>query len=184
MTLTDKVTKKIISKLIKGKDYRIEIVTLIDAEFLNYVIGFFKQIVEAKLKNHDLTLDWYKREFLNPSLKKDDLAINSGLNMKTISNMYNSATKEIVLEASHEHYDILFETINNLIEEGEDLSVTLTIKFRGVSVDLSVNESLIVINDSVYLVCFHSFLLILRFASINNTICCKTEFGEYRSDLD
>ena len=40
------------------------------------------------------------------------------------------------------------------------------------------------INDSVYLVCFHSFLLILRFASINNTICCKTEFGEYRSDLD
>ena len=34
MTLTQQVTKKIIKKLIKGEDYRIEIVTLINAEFL------------------------------------------------------------------------------------------------------------------------------------------------------
>ena len=40
MTLTDKVTKEIITKLIKGLDYRIEIVSLIDAEFLKYAFDF------------------------------------------------------------------------------------------------------------------------------------------------
>ena len=36
MTLTTEVAKKIIRKLIHGQDYRIEVVTLLDAEFLQY----------------------------------------------------------------------------------------------------------------------------------------------------
>jgi len=50
MTLTDQVIKNIIRKLINGQDYRIEIVTLINAEFLQYAIDFFKQVVDAQLK--------------------------------------------------------------------------------------------------------------------------------------
>lgn len=50
MTLTDAVTKKIIIKLIKGQDYRVEIVTLINATFLQYAIEYFKKIVDAKIK--------------------------------------------------------------------------------------------------------------------------------------
>lgn len=146
MTLTDTVTQRIITKLIKGQDYRIEIVTLIDAEFLQYVIDFFKRIVDAKLKNQNVTIDWYKKELLDPDLPSDDIAINSGLNKKTIANMYNSATKEIVLEASLEHYDTLYQSINDLIENDDDINITLTIKLRGVSVELNINESLIVIN--------------------------------------
>jgi len=146
MTLTDSVTQRIITKLIQGKDYRIEIVTLIDAEFLQYVIDFFKRIVDAKLKNQNVTIDWYKKELLAPYLSSDDIAINSGLNRKTISNMYNSATKEIVLEASLEHYDALYNAISELIENDSDINITLTIKLRNVSVDLNINESLIVIN--------------------------------------
>jgi hypothetical protein len=146
MTLTDTITQRIITKLIKGQDYRIEIVTLIDAEFLQYVIDFFKRIVDAKLKNQNVTIDWYKKELLDPSLPSDDIAINSGLNKKTIANMYNSATKEIVLEASLEHYDTLYQSINDLIENDDDINITLTIKLRGVSVELNINESLIVIN--------------------------------------
>jgi hypothetical protein len=146
MTLTDTVTQRIITKLIKGQDYRIEIVTLIDAEFLQYVIDFFKRIVDAKLKNQNVTIDWYKKELLHPNLSSDDIAINSGLNKKTISNMYNSATKEIVLEASLEHYDTLYQSINDLIENDGDINITLTIKLRSVSVELNINESLIVIN--------------------------------------
>ncbi len=34
MTLTGQVIKNIIKKLLKGDDYRIEIITLINAEFL------------------------------------------------------------------------------------------------------------------------------------------------------
>ncbi len=146
MTLTDAVIQRIIEKLINGQDYRIEIVTLIDAEFLQYAIDFFKRVITAKLATHDITVDWYKKELLNPSLPADEIAINAGLNKKTISNMYNSATKAIVLEASLEHYEALYESIKNAIENAGEMEITLTIKFRNVSVDLNISESLIVIN--------------------------------------
>lgn len=146
LTITDAVIKKIVQRLIKSQDYRIEIVSLINAEFLQYTVDFFRRIVEAKLKNQAVTTDWYRAEFLNPSLPSDELIINSGLNKKTISNMYNSARREIVLEATIKHYEQLYETINSLVEQGSDTDITLTIKFRGVSVDLNINESLIVIN--------------------------------------
>lgn len=146
ITLTEQVAKNIIKKLLNGEDYRIEIVTLINAEFLQYTIDFFKKIIDAKLKNKDITVDWYKKEFLNKNLSAEDIAINSGLNKKTISNMYNSATKEIVIEASNEHYDTLYQTIQSLVDGEEGLNITLTLKFKGVSVDLNVAESLIVIN--------------------------------------
>ena len=140
------MAKDIIRKLLKGEDYRIEIVTLINAEFLQFAIDFFKKIIDAKLKNKNVTVDWYKKEFLNPELPARDIAINSGLNEKTIHNMFNSSTKEIVIDASNEHYDTLYEAIKNLVDTEHDLDLTLTIKFKGVSVDLNVSESLIVIN--------------------------------------
>lgn len=146
MTLTEQVAKNIIRKLLKGEDYRIEIVTLINAEFLQFAIGFFKKVVEAKLDNQDITVDWYKREFLNPELPKEDIAIHSGLNMKTISNMFNSSRKEVVIDASNDHYDTLYESIKALVESDEDLELTLTLKFQSVSVDLNISETLIVIN--------------------------------------
>ena len=146
MTITDQVTKNIIRKLLKGEDYRIEIVTLIDAAFLQFVVDFFKKVVDAKFKNQDITIDWYKKEFLDSRLPINDIAINSGLNKKTIHNMFNSSTKEIVIDASGEHYDLLYESIKNLVDTEHDLELTLTIKFKGVSVDLNVSESLIVIN--------------------------------------
>ncbi|MBI2652343.1 CfrBI family restriction endonuclease [Candidatus Woesearchaeota archaeon] len=146
MTLTEQVAKNIIKKLMNGEDYRIEIVTLINAEFLQYTIDFFKKIIDAKLKNKDITVDWYKKEFLNKNLSAEEIAINSGLNRKTISNMYNSATKEIVIEASNEHYEQLYNTIQSLVDGEDELNVILTLKFKGVSVDLNVSESLIVIN--------------------------------------
>lgn len=146
MTLTESVAKNIIQKLIKGQDYRIEIVTLINAGFLQYAIDFFKKVIDAKLKNQGITVDWYKKEFLNPNLPAKDIAIHSGLNKKTIHNMFNSSTKEIVIDASNENYDTLFEAIKNLVDTEQELELTLTIKFKGVSVDLNVSESLIVIN--------------------------------------
>ena len=146
MTITGIVIKNIIRKLLAGQDYRSEVLTLINAEFLQYVVDFFKRVACAKLDNKDITIDWYKKELLHSdSLSKEEVAIHSGLNMKTISNMYNSASKQIVLEASIEHYDALYEAINSLTEQ-DNINISLTIKFRDVSVDLNINESLIVIN--------------------------------------
>lgn len=146
LTLSEKVAKDIIIKLLNGEDYRIEIVTLIDAEFLQYTLDFFKKIVVAKLKNKDISIDWYKKEFLDENLPSEEIAINSGLNKKTISNMRNSATKAIVIEASNEHYEELYQGIQSLVDDKNDVDITLTLKFKGVSVDLSISESLIVIN--------------------------------------
>lgn len=146
MTLTDQVIKNIVSRVIKSQDYRIEIVNLINAEFLQFAIDFFKKVVEAKLNSTDITIEWYKNAFMNDALPSEDIAINSGLNKKTINNMYRSATRQIVIEASNDHFDSLYNSIQALVENENEIELTLTIKFKGVSVDLNVSESLIVIN--------------------------------------
>lgn len=146
MTLTDQTIKAIITHTIKGEDYRIEVVNALNASFLDFTIDFFKQIVAAKLNSDDITIDWYKKSFMNDSLPSDEVAINAGLNMKTIHNMYKSSTRKIVLDASNDHFDSLYNSIEELVKTDHDIDLTLTIKFKGVSVDLNVSESLIVIN--------------------------------------
>jgi hypothetical protein len=146
MTLTDQIVKNIIIRLIKSQDYRIEIVNLINAEFLQFAIDFFKKIVIAKLNSEDITIDWYKKSFMDESLSSDDIAINSGLNKKTISNMYGTASRSIVIEAANEHFESLYNNIQALVEIEKEIELTLTIKLKNVSVDLNVSESLVVIN--------------------------------------
>ena len=92
-----------------------------------------------------MTLACTKKEMLNLELPAEEIVINSGLNKKTITNMYNSGTREVVIEASYEHYDTLYKAIDDLTKV-EDLNLSLQIKFNKVSVELDINESLIVIN--------------------------------------
>ncbi len=66
--------------------------------------------------------------------------------MKTITNMYNSAKKEIVISASVEHYDILYNSIAALVANNNEIDLILSIKLNGVSVELNISESLLVIN--------------------------------------
>jgi hypothetical protein len=146
MTLTDQIVKNIITRVIKSLDYRIEIVNLINAEFLQFAVDFFKKIAYAKLDSEEITIDWYKKAFMDNNLSSDEIAINSGLNKKTISNMYGTATKTIVIEAANEHFESLYSSIQSLVEMEKEIDLTLTIKMKGVSVDLNVSESLIVIN--------------------------------------
>jgi len=146
MTLTDQIVKKIITRIIQSQDYRIEIVNLINAEFLQFAVDFFKKIAYAKLDSEEITIDWYKKAFMDDNLPSDEIAINSGLNKKTISNMYGTATKAVVIEAANEHFESLYNSIQSLVEMEQEIDLTLTIKMKGVSVDLNVSESLIVIN--------------------------------------
>lgn len=138
--------KKVLLSLIAGNDYRIEIINTINSQFLTFTIEFFKKVVDAKMRNKDITIDWYKKEFLNVDLPSKDIAINAGINRKTITNMHNSACKSIVINASYEHYDRLYEEIRALVDLEDDLNLNLTIKLGQVSVDLNISESLIVIN--------------------------------------
>lgn len=146
MTLTSEITKTIVSKVIQSEDYRIEIVNEINAKFLQFAIGFFKSVVDAKINSQDVTIEWYRKHFLTESLPSDEICINAGINRKTIKNMYNSERREILLDASFQHFDTLYRDIQLLCEKEPDVDLTLTLKFKGVSVDLNISESMIVIN--------------------------------------
>jgi hypothetical protein len=146
VTISNEDIRKVLHRLFKGEDYRIVVVDIINEAFLRYVMGFFRKVLDAKLKDQTITSDWYRCEFLNPRLKSKELAINAGLNQKTISNMYNSARREIVLEAVPKHYESLLRLINELVEDYGDMEITLTIRLGKVSVDLNISESLVVIN--------------------------------------
>ena len=47
MTVKDYVVKNIVSRVIKSQDYRIEIQNILNAEFLQFAVDFFKKVVEA-----------------------------------------------------------------------------------------------------------------------------------------
>ncbi|MCZ0933146.1 MAG: CfrBI family restriction endonuclease [Oligoflexia bacterium] len=130
-SISKEVTKDIIKKLLSGKNYRFEIIKIINSQFLNYCIEFFQKIVSAKLKKQSITLDWYKDTFLDQSLSSEDIAIHSGLNKKTVSNMRNSATKEIIIEESLKHYNILRGIIEDLIKNARDQILLLLSNFKG-----------------------------------------------------
>lgn len=125
----------IIRKLIAGEDCYPEVLNTIDADFLQYIVDFFKRIVKAKLDKKPVTADWYKEEFLLlHSLS------NAKMNTITLSN-----SQQIVLDTTLKHYDALHDVFNNL-DMKDNFDMTFTIKFRNVSFDLNLNESLILFN--------------------------------------
>lgn len=147
MTFDKIAVKQILLRVLKGEDYRGEVLNIINADFLDFAMQFFKDIAVAKLQNEELTDDWYKKYFIeNPVLTKEEVAIYSGLNMKTIRNTYQTTTKNVVINASLEHYDAFVKTIQELIEIDDSLEIMLTIKYNKVSVELTLSESLIVMN--------------------------------------
>ncbi len=147
MTATQTAVIRIIKKLILGDDYRSEVVALINSAFLDYAIEFFKRVVEAKLRNQSIDTDWYKAQMLlDEKLPSHDIATHAGLNIKTIRNIHGNARRETIIEVSQSHYETLLSLLEELIHNQDEIDLTLTIKFRGVSVELNISESLIVIN--------------------------------------
>lgn len=133
--MTQTTINNIIRKLIAGEDYYPEVLNAIDADFLQYIVDFFKRIIKAKLDKKPVTADWYKEEFLLlHSLS------NAEMNTITLSN-----SQQIVLDTTLKHYDALHDVFNNL-DMKDNFDMTFTIKFRNVSFDLNLNESLILFN--------------------------------------
>ena len=139
MPFTGLVSKNIIRKLLTRQDYRSEVLTLIDAEFLQYVVDFFKRILKAKLNKEPVTADWYTEEFLSSnSLSNSEVSVYSDIDTATILN-----SEQIVLDTTLKYHDALYDAFNNL---KNNLDMGFTIKFRDVSFDLNLNESLILFN--------------------------------------
>jgi hypothetical protein len=130
-----------------AEDYRIEIVSLIDAEFLTFAVDFFKTVHSSKIQSKDSkNLDWYKSTMLNEDLSKEEIAINSGLNMKTISNMFNSGTKETVISASIPHFKSLIDLIDAYLKNSQGLYAEFQITINDTKVSFNFEELLVVLN--------------------------------------
>ena len=56
----NKVIAATVDKLINGLDYRQEIINDINVKFFDFTFKFFKKIVDAKLNDAQINLDWYK----------------------------------------------------------------------------------------------------------------------------
>lgn len=112
------------------------------------MIDFFKKIVTAKMNDQTITLDWYKKYFITSgNFTPDEAAIFSGINKKTITNIHGSATREIVLGAANSNFEYLTTLVMALEEDiSKELAVNIKIGHKDVTVELSLGESLLVIN--------------------------------------
>lgn len=149
LTLSRKATGDIIQRLLAGRDYREVVVVLINDEFLRQSFQFLREVAKAKVDGEEISEDWYRAEFLRGDLPSPDIATNAGMNMKTISNARQSATREIVREVSLENYRRMQEMVDELValcEEDAPIDISLKIQVGKVSVELTLNETIIVIN--------------------------------------
>lgn len=148
MTFEDEAIKNTVSKLISGKDYRDEVINSINTIFFDFSINFFKQIVDAKMNNREINMDWYKEYFMNPNnFTSDEIAIFAGLNKKNITNIYGTSSREIVLTAVNNNFEYLRSLLNELENDADSgLAITITISYNDITVKLSLTESLLVIN--------------------------------------
>ena len=66
---------------------------------------------------------------------------------KTITNMYGSATKEIVLNVANQNFEYLSNLIGALENDvNSGLAISIKISYKDITVELSLTESLLVIN--------------------------------------
>ncbi|EOA2510007.1 CfrBI family restriction endonuclease [Campylobacter upsaliensis] len=141
------IIQSVVAKLLQGDDYREEVINAINLEFLDFALDFFKAILEAKMQDCALSLEWYKTHFINNvKLKPDEAAIYAGMNKKTISNIYGSATKEVVLNVANANIDYLETLLTSLGDSSDNIGITLKITYKNIAVELNLSESLLVIN--------------------------------------
>lgn len=147
MSITNDELKNILRRVIKGRDYRIVVVDKINKDFVQYSMGYFKKVLDAKYENLNIDIDWYKKEFLNDTIPSEELLTNAGIGKKTVTNMYNSAARNFVIEATNISYQSLYNIINELANQEDNVEIELTIRINQISVHLNISESLIVINS-------------------------------------
>lgn len=148
ITFKQQVIDNTVDKLLKGEDYREEVINAINAEFFDFAILFFKRIVTAKLNSEEISLEWYKKHFINnDKIAPAERAILAGMNKKTITNIYGNAKKDVVLEVANANFDYLSSMIDDLKQDSTDeIGISIKLTYHDVYVELNLAESLLVIN--------------------------------------
>ena len=150
VTLSNSTKRQIIHELLMDSgNHRKLILDAINRSFLEMALAFFGEVANAKLKGLDVRVDdWYVEEVLRKAPKSPsnkELGLRAGLAGKTIKNLYGSQRLDVVIDASETNLTSLRGVIDELlVSEGPE--IVLTIKMHGIGIDLTVSESLVVIN--------------------------------------
>lgn len=148
ITFRNQVIDNTVDKLISGEDYREEVVNVINANFFDFALEFFKKIVFAKMESKEISLEWYRKNFINDDkLDPAESAIYAGINKKTITNIYNTASKKVVLDVANGNFEYLSSLIDELKQDAsEDIGISIKLTYKSIYVELNLVESLLVIN--------------------------------------
>lgn len=147
MALSGAALQNALRMILKGEHYRKAVILQISEDFLRFSVQFFKDICYAKLDGMGLDGDWYKSRYLTGGFSAKETAIYAGLNAKSIFNIYGSSTREVIMEVAPGFYDELRQRVETLIESDFDnLNLHLTINYQGISANLTLQETLIVVN--------------------------------------
>ena len=146
-TLTNAQIRDAIANLLNNDgNHRSIVFNEINRRFLEHVLNFFQEVARAKLRGEEISVDdWYIAEVMRASLGSTEYGLRAGMPNKTVFNIYGNSRREIVIDAGRANIAALRSTIDELVALGHP-EVMLTIKLNHVGVDLTVSESLIVIN--------------------------------------
>ena len=136
--------KSTIELILLGKDHRSITDILITKTFLAETIEFFKEVTTAKLNTNTINMEWYRNRFIDNERDKQAIASNAGLSVKAVNNLRGTTRREVVIEEAHNNFDSVLQIVNELCDT--EIEIDLSITFNGVTVSLTLNESLVVIN--------------------------------------
>ena len=142
----EKYIDKIIISVLKGNDYRPYVLATINKRFIDSVYSLLTKILEARKKNK--SSDWWISELVNnPLISKRELLWFTGLNNKTVTNMANTAKRNICIDLGNQN----IESIKMLTREIEKMhdglpSIEVRIKYKKEEIVLSEQESILLLN--------------------------------------
>jgi len=148
VSIDQTLVRKIIEELFRdGGNHRQAVFDDINRRFLEYARDFFGNVARRKLLGEDINApDWYLDALRDPTLDKNSIAILGGVPLKTVGNIYGSQRRQVVIEAGETNYIRLREILEELLAR-DDPQIMVTIKLGAVGVDLTIGESMIVVNS-------------------------------------
>ena len=148
ITVTNATTERIMRLILNNEPYQKVTLELISDQFLEFAVQFFRDIVLAKYDGNAIDSSWYKQYFLAGRFPSNDTNAFAGLNTKTVTNMYGSGSRQVVLNVTPKYHDELLAKIEQLVDSEfrHDIEIDLAITYNNVTIHLTLSETLVVVN--------------------------------------